>query len=507
MEYGELAPDLFVCQDGCNVYLIRDGDRAIAIDAGRGRWIESLDSLHVRHLDHVLLTHHHADQCDLPADWRSHQASRETVLHAPMGEEPFLQPEKAGVTFHPGSHLGIGCPASYHGRAEGLAGVRFDMAGFSDFFWATRRIRFLHTPGHSPAACSVLVDHGGRQILFPGDAVHAGGTIWQPYHLEWDHWTGSGAIAAWEGIERLRGISIDLLCPSHGSVVEGRKSTGRTLSILSARLLSFYRSKGTMAPGVPDAYVAPAVARPHWRRYSEHLWQFGVNGYLLVCRDAEAIVIDPTLEDLDALDAVLEAAGRPRPTVSLVSHYHYDHCDAAPVLASRFGTLIVLHPSVAEPLRDVHATIAPWLPAQDIHADELWPRTGTWRWNEHMFEVAPFPGQTCWHCAFMTEIDGRRVAFTGDTYQPGSRWNGTGGYCAYNRSLFREGFTHGSRLMLSWRPEWLAAGHGTVARFDPSRFHAVIRWSRRAEATVRALCPSGDLDADYYAWGTGEAFK
>ena len=504
MAHQELVRDLFLYSDGPNVYLLRDGDRAMALDAGGGRWLAELDSLGIAHLDHIFLTHHHAEQCALPPDWRSAEAARDTLVHAPAGEEPFLEPDRARGGFGPGKHLGIGCPSSYSVRPEGIADVRYDMVGFWDLYWRTRRIRFILTPGHSAAALSVLVDVGGKQVLFCGDAAHAGGSIWQPYHLEWDHWTGRGALAAWEGVERLRGIPIDLLCPSHGPVVRGRDAVRRMLAILSARLLAFYRAKGSIAPGAPDAYVAPEEVRPAFRRYSEHLYQFGGNGYLLISRSGEALVVDPMLPDLDGLETLLSATGSPRPTVSIVSHYHHDHCDGAPELARRHGTRLVLHPQVAQPLRDVRNTIAPWLPPEDIRADELWPERGEWRWNEHTFRVAPFPGQTRWHCVFMTEVDERSVAFTGDSFQPGSRWNGTGGFCAYNRSLFREGFERSARLMREWRPEWLAAGHGTVARFHAARFREVISWSRRAEAAVRALCPSGDLDADYYAWGRGD---
>jgi hypothetical protein len=67
------------------------------------------------------------------------------------------------------------------------------------------------------------------------------------------------------------------------------------------------------------------------------------------------------------------------------------------------------------------------------------------------------------------------------------------------------GFARSARLLLDWAPDWLAAGHGTVTRFQPGRFRDVIRWSRRAERAVAVLCPTGSLERDYYAWGTGGA--
>ncbi len=502
MTSERLSPNLFRFDSGCAVYVVRDGERAIAMDLGDGKWLAELPGLGIGRLDAVFLTHHHADQCSAPPEWRLHPAARAAVLHAPAGEEAFLDQARATAATSAGAHLGIGCPPSYSVPPSGVPGALCDMTGFSDTFWGNRRVRFLHTPGHGPAACSVLLDVDGLQVLFVGDAAHAGGTIWQPFHLEWDHWTGTGALAAWEGIQRIRGVTADLLCPSHGPVTHGRKASRRLLVALSARLLAFYAAKGSMTDPRPDAYVQPLTAVPAWRQYTENLFQFGMNGYLLRSRTGEAVVVDPAEADLPSLRQLLSDIGSPGPSVCAVTHYHADHCDGATALRAQ-GARLVLHPWVAAPLADVRGTQAPWLPLANLIPDETWPETGEWRWNEYAFRVAPFPGQTLWHCAFGAAIDGRVVAFVGDTFQPASRWNGTGGFCAYNRSLFREGFHRSARLMRDWRPDWLAAGHGTVSLFEPARFQEVMRWTGRAERAVAALCPSGSLERDYYAWGTG----
>ncbi len=495
-----LLDSLYRFAAGCSVYVARDGVRGIAIDLGDGSWLDALAALGIDRLEAVFLTHHHADQCSVGPRWAAHPAAAAAVLHAPAGEEQFLDPDRARAFSAPGAHLIVGCPASYSVPPAGLPGAVFDMVGFSDLFWGTRRIRFLHTPGHGPAACSVLMDIDGRQVLFVGDAAHAGATVWQPWHLEWDHWTATGALAAREGIERLRGLALDMICPSHGPIIRGRHACARLLATLSARLAAFARAKGSMSRPLPDGHVEPAEAGPAWRRYTENLYQFGANGYLLRSRSGAALVVDPAQSDLDALRTLLAETGS-SVEACVVTHYHEDHCDGIPALR-REGARVVLHPWVAEPLRDVLATKAPWLPAADIVSDETWPEAGEWQWREYTFRVAPFPGQTLWHCAFAARIDGRLVAFVGDTFQPASRWNGTGGFCAYNRSLFRDGFARSARLMLAWAPEWLAAGHGTVVRFQPARFRDVIRWSRKAERAVAALCPTGRPERDYYAWGT-----
>ena len=58
-----LDDDLWLFRDTCNVYVVRDGSTAIAIDFGSGRWLEALPALGISRLEHVFLTHHHADQC------------------------------------------------------------------------------------------------------------------------------------------------------------------------------------------------------------------------------------------------------------------------------------------------------------------------------------------------------------------------------------------------------------------------------------------------------------
>jgi hypothetical protein len=94
-------------------------------------------------------------------------------------------------------------------------------------------------------------------------------------------------------------------------------------------------------------------------------------------------------------------------------------------------------------------------------------------------------------------VDGCRVLFSGDNFQPPSRWNGTGGFCSFNGSRFRQGFTRSAQRVLDLAPELICNGHGCVYRFAPSHYRRILRWSSQAEAAVRALCPSAEWLADY----------
>jgi glyoxylase-like metal-dependent hydrolase (beta-lactamase superfamily II) len=489
----ELLPGLFRFEDTCNVYVLRDGDGALAVDFGGGKWLQHLPKLGVTRLERVLLTHAHDDQvAGLAArtDWP-------LAIHAPVGEDKYLDPARAGDYAGPPWYE-IGCPENYLPPRQRVAGVTYDLAAFTNFLWRGRKVSVIHTPGHGPNACSFVVEHEGKQVVFCGDAAHAGATVWQPFHLEWDHWTGTGALAAWEGVVRLAGLAAGLLCPAHGPVI--CEQPRQVLRTLARRLMRLYEAKGQISPGVPDHFPAPrrlmdGGALP----YLPHLYQFGANGYLLVSETGAGLVVDPHLPDLPALEALLAELGGVRPTAMAVSHYHYDHCDAIPALRERYGAEAWLHPWIAGILQRPERAFRPWLHDYPITADHRWPEVGEWDWEEYRFRVAPWPGQTWWHCVFMAEVDGRRVLFGGDSFVPTSRWNGTGGFCAYNHSRFGDGFVPSAELALDWRPEIVAGGHGNYYAFRPSKFRKIIRWARRAEAVVRDLCSSGDLDRDYYA--------
>src|SRR3989440_12903336 len=58
----EVVPRVAVVRDTCNVYVLRAGREAIAIDFGAGSVLDRLDDLGVERVTDVLLTHHHRDQ-------------------------------------------------------------------------------------------------------------------------------------------------------------------------------------------------------------------------------------------------------------------------------------------------------------------------------------------------------------------------------------------------------------------------------------------------------------
>lgn len=484
-----LGSDLFLWPDACNVYLLRDGDQALAIDYGTGAWRRHLDRINVRRVEQVALTHAHRDQlCGL-----YREPDPALAVHLPAGESDLgndLEVEHFWVM-----HQAGGCPASYAAPRRQLLRARTDLIADTEAIIGPVRLCAVATPGHTPFALSYVVEWRGRHLAFCGDAVHAGGTIHQPYHLEWDHWTPSGCLAAWHGLERLGYCGFDTLLPSHGPPVLERPRA--CVAQAQQRLLRLIRAKGSVCAGEPNRWVDLEPMACGARRVLPHLYQFGANSYLLVSRSGEGLVVDPQLTEFYHLESLMKELGLDRISVGTASHYHLDHSDGLGQLRDRYGARSWLHPWVAEPILDRNRYDVPWLPTQSVPVDRLLPENGPFRWQEYRFRSHAFPGQTRWHAAVDGEIDGCRVLFSGDNFQPPSRWNGTGGFCAYNGSRFSEGFGRSAALVLELAPDLICNGHGCVYRFAPSHYRRIERWSRTAEAAVKALCPSPDWLADY----------
>ena len=81
--------------------------------------------------------------------------------------------------------------------------------------------------------------------------------------------------------------------------------------------------------------------------------------------------------------------------------------------------------------------------------------------------------------------------FSGDNFQPPTRWNGTGGFCAYNGNCFT-GFASAARTVIDLAPDLICNGHRCIYECDADHYHRILKWCEDAEASVRDLYPTGD---------------
>ena len=266
--------------------------------------------------------------------------------------------------------------------------------------------------------------------------------------------------------------------------------------MLFRSLMRLLRAKGSVCAGAKNRWW-PTEDVGYARRVLPHLYHFGANSFLLVSAGGEGLVVDPQRADIEQLEPLVKALGVERISAATATHYHSDHSDGLNYVRQRWGAAVWLHPWVAEPIRDRNQFEVPWLPAESVEADRILPTEGRFRWSEYVFSIRPFPGQTWWHCAFDAHIDGQHVLFSGDNFQPPSRWNGTGGFCAFNGSRFAEGFARSAQVVLDMAPDLICNGHGCIYPFSADQYRRIVRWSEGAEESVRALSASDDWLAAY----------
>ncbi len=487
--WQQLLPDLFLFEDACNVYVLKQGDEGIAIDFGSGQWLKALHQIGVQTLRHVLLTHAHRDQCyglNAQPEWpfEVHCSAEDVRFFVPDRVTAFWRAFQAG-----------GCPVNYAAPRLPLPFVKGNLGDALELRWGDVTVAAVPTPGHTRGALSYVVNWHGKAVVFCGDASHAGGKIHQPFHLEWDHWTGEGALAAWYGLERLGACRIDVLCPSHGPIVD--KGAMACLLQTQKRVMAFVKAKGSVCAGEKDRWFCTEELGNGMMRVLPDLYHFGGNSYLIVGDRGEGLVIDPTVPSIERIQERMQVAGVTRLTAAMATHYHRDHSDGLNWLREKYEVPVWLHPWVAEPLINRNRMDVPWLPAESIVPDRLLPEAGTFLWNRYRFDIQPFPGQTWWHCAFDTEIFGQRVLFSGDNFQPPTRWNGTGGFCAYNGSRFIEGFLRSAHSVLDVKPDLICNGHGCIYTFDAGHYRRILKWAIRTENAVRNLCVSDGWLNDY----------
>lgn len=146
----------------CNCSILGDeaSGTAVVIDPGDDaeRLSARLDALGLK-VTHILHTHAHIDHIGGSAafkrlcggDARLHKGDQWLYEHLDMQ----------------GQWLGLSSTEAVALDGHLEEGDRFDVGA--------SRLEVLHTPGHTPGSCSFVMETDGRQLLFAGDTLFAGG--------------------------------------------------------------------------------------------------------------------------------------------------------------------------------------------------------------------------------------------------------------------------------------------------------------------------------------------
>lgn len=484
-QWTAIDESVFVYDDCCRVYALRDGDRALVIDLGSGEALERVGEIGVQRVEGILFTHAHRDQCQ---GWRT-AVERGVPLRFPAAAESFVAADRRDdfQRLAPG-HLAY--PHRFH-PPQPMPEAVFDLQPQGTIVWGPYNLEVFAAPGHIDHQLAFRVDGPHGSYLFCGDALHSRGKVHEAFCLEHDHYTGGGARLGADTLCALRNLRARHLCPSHGPVTS--EGVWDAFCVTIARLRELADLKDTIMPRRPAVERLVRHHRGELMRVSEHLWVWN-NSYFLLSDDGPVLMVDVQTKLPEEFHELYRATFGERPIeVVLVSHMHCDHVMGVEDLRRRHPLECWALERIVPSLEQPYEFARPWLHNDPAKVDRPLAEGQSVRWHEYELTAYWFPGQTDQHAVYSLTIDGHRALFAGDNFYPAQQWGGTGGLCGYNGghpALWRRS----AELVMRLEPEWVLSSHVQPYVYRRADFEAVVEWSDRIAALMRDLAPDGNLE-------------
>ena len=510
---NSIFPNLFVWTDTCNVYVIRDGDSAILIDLGDGSILDRLPEIGVRQAEWVLFTHHHREQCQ----GYPRLKGKDTKVAAPQAERALFERPSTFRKTKPTLGDAFSVYGSSYVRPP-IQPIPIDLgfAGMDTFTWRGYEFRCLDTRGNSPGSMSYLVRHGEHWLAFCGDVMLDGARMHNWFDTDWDYGFASGIYALHNSAGLLEDFDPAILLPSHGPPVRDPKPQlqqfQKKLRRLERMLVRGYPVH-TFAAASQDRVSRPTTV-PHVWQITPHLFKFkgpdfSPNFTLILADSGRGLVVDCGLLDVGLLDKSLELMrerlGLKKIDATIITHMHGDHVLEAPHLRDKWGaqiwTLDCMADKFEHPERyDYAAPIQTYGSGFDsVLIDHVFKPGETFQWEGYEFTVDWMPGQTEFALCLHGQIDGRKVAFTGDNiFADPADPNQTGheALVAHNSAILEEGYLYAADYLSRLKPDLIVGGHSFVMDNPAALIERFSNWAVDMRAAFRSL----STDEDYRYW-------
>lgn len=520
----EVVPDVFVWTDTCNVHVVRDGDAALLIDLGDGSVLDHLGELGVTRVEWVLFTHHHREQCQGAVRWTAARADQSPPESRPRLAGPAAERElfERPADFRK-LEVRLGDAWTIHGASyvrPPIQPIPLDRTlGTNDtFVWRGYEFRCVATPGNSPGSLTYVLERDGQRVGFSGDVMLDGARMHTWFDTEWDYGFGAGIRVLRESVSRLRALEPALLLPSHGPVV---RRPGEQLARYAEKLVTLERLylRGYDVEGGAAAYQdkvsIPTVVSNVWQ-VTPSVFKFKRPNFfgnfgLILAPSGRALVVDCGLLDERFLDTALEGMrehfGLKGIDAVVVTHMHGDHFLEAPHLREKWRAPIwalenmvdkLEHPEwfdYAAPIQAYGKRNPDGSPMHGVRVDRAFRPGETFVWEGHRFTVDWMPGQTEFALCLHAEIDGRRVAFTGDNIfgdPDDPAQTGHEAVVAHNSAVLEEGYLYGAEYLTRLRPDLLVGGHSFVMDRPAAFIERYRRWAYAMRDAFRALSAEDD---------------
>ncbi|CAN5472868.1 hypothetical protein BH23VER1_BH23VER1_22370 [soil metagenome] len=507
----EAFPDLFVWTGVCNSYVLREGDAALVIDIGDAALMDHLDDIGVKSVEWVLLTHHHREQ----SQGMGRIDRTTTRVAAPLAEkELFENPTEFRKWFPRLDDRFTVHGASYVRPPKEAIPLDKGFEPGETFTWRGVDISCLGTPGHSPGGMTYLIRRDGMTAAVTGGLIHDGSQMTTWFDTEWDYGFAKGLDTLIATLDPLTDERPDLVLPSHGPAIHDALAQLGTYRDKLTRLRERY------VRGYPvfemDAHAADPISKPtaipQINQVTPHLYKLnrqfqGKNFAIIIADSGKGLVLDcglfPELMLHKMVHDMRRHLGLTEIDAMWISHMHGDHFLLGPALKANYGTEMWTLDRIAEkcehPRRfDYAALVSSYSDGFDgMKIDRAFRDGETIEWEGYKIQVDWMPGQTEFGCCLWLEIDGMRVAFTGDNLFADAGDESQDGHeavVARNSAIFEEGYLYGSRYLQDLAPDLVMGSHSYVMP-DPAglleRYH---QWSKEIIALYKDLLPDKDYE-------------
>jgi glyoxylase-like metal-dependent hydrolase (beta-lactamase superfamily II) len=482
-QWSRVSENLYRLEDCCNVYLVKQGNRALLVDFGTGSILERLPGIGIEQVDMVLVTHHHRDQvqglCEL-GDYNFQVVVPEKEAQFFEDVESFWKDVQIYINYNCRSHWNTI-----------RRSIRVDrkVSGGDLISWKGIDIKVIDTPGHTDNAVSYMMEIDGRRVVFSGDLIAGAGKVTDWFNLHWDYYGFTqGTDASNKAFTRVRAEEPDVLLPSHGGPIEEP----------SAAMTENSRIYETLR----DMLVPNELHRQKQevRQILPHLVFVGANCYAIISESGKAFLYDYGYVDREPMWELRGDYGVKKIDAVSFSHYHDDHNIRANELI-REGTRIWIFENMLDIFENPTRHRLPCLIPFPIKADKVLRDGEKVRWEEYTLEFFHMPGQTEFHQGLVVEIDGKKVMFTGD-----NTWNKkypektrNGPVVPHNEYFLDGGFIVCAEKMLEYMPDIVCPAH--TEEYSPSRedLEEFLGWARRLREVMTGLIdqPDPNFGMDY----------
>ena len=485
---SQIAKNLYLYEDSCNVYVLKSGNSSILIDFGTGKVLEHLEGITV---EAILITHHHRDQVQgLPL-----AVEKGIPIYVPHQEQDLIS-----LANEYWQYREVKC--NYNTRQDRFTAIHSipisgTLVDHTNFEVMGLTFKIIPTPGHTTGSVSIIYG----DYCFTGDLLYGPGKVWSLAATQWTYNGGEGIPYTILSLLSLKDTGCSALLPSHGAVMSIDAVDPTVSNLLELMQLRRSNPRLLQLRESPYEEITPHVLK---NRTSVS------NSYVLISNSGKAMIIDYGYDFVAGFAAGVDRSSR-RPWLYTIpalmkkyditsidacipTHYHDDHVAGMNLLRAAYGTTVMCPDIFADILENPTNYDIPCLWYDPIPVDKR--VSGKFTWEEYEITLHHLPGHTNYAVAIEFTADGKKFMASGDQYTDA---DGLFLNYVYKNKTSSSDFITTGELYNAISPDFMLPGHQDVIPYRLEYARKLIERSHKLQQVHDSLLPCKDFGNSFLA--------